>query len=105
MQLIIALEYVMDCSNEGLQNMELKRLAEARNLEREAEEIFHEAQRKRDSANVIRWFIDHREELLRTAASRLQGAENFGGNNNRGDAIAYRSAQESDAKRVRVDAA
>lgn len=107
MQLIIPLEYVMSCSDEGLQNIEMKRLAEARNLEKEAQEIFREAQIKRDSANVIRWFIENRGELLRMAASHLdsQCGTDWGGKNDLGDGVAHRPAPERGVEGDMSDAA
>jgi hypothetical protein len=74
MDLNIPLEYFAGASDESLRSFELARLNHASILEKEARLILGEAQRERDAANVARWLLEHRGEILRTAGSHLNTA-------------------------------
>jgi hypothetical protein len=77
MDLNIPLEYFAGASDESLRSFELARLNHASILEKEARLILGEAQRERDAANVARWLLENRGEILRTAGSHLDQLKDF----------------------------
>jgi len=71
MELTVPLSFLVSASDTALENFELKRLAHAANLEKEAAAMRAEAQAARDAAGVAHWLRVNRDELLRTAGSHL----------------------------------
>jgi hypothetical protein len=68
----IPLAYFASASDESLRSFEMTRLNHACILEKEAKQILSEAQHERDAANVARWLLENRQEILRTVGSNLE---------------------------------
>jgi hypothetical protein len=62
----VPLEYVLGVSDTGLLNLEQVHLEHAANLRKEIGAMEKEYERERTIADVARWFIEHRKELLET---------------------------------------
>ena len=66
------LEYLLSCSKQSLQDLELASLNRAANRLKAAKLEYEEALREAEAAGVARWLIDNREELLVRARQTLE---------------------------------
>jgi len=70
----VPLSFLLGGSSDALENFEMKKLAEAACLEKEAAVILRESRCARAAAEAARFLRLHREEILRAAGSHLQVA-------------------------------
>lgn len=63
------LEYLMNCSREGLQSFRLAQLARDANCRKEIKEILEDWLESKALSLLSEWFDKHREELIDLAAN------------------------------------
>lgn len=63
------IKFLVDCSTNSLGEFELARLNEAANIEKQMLALMRQYLKTSSEADFARWMMEHREELLRTAAS------------------------------------
>jgi predicted oxidoreductase len=66
---LIALEYLLEGSTRSLQNAMLHRLANARNLQKDVEQMLEKWAESQAEAMLLAWFLKHGEELAGLLAS------------------------------------
>jgi hypothetical protein len=66
------IEYLLSCSRQSLQDLEMPALNRSNNCLRAAKDEWHEAVAQSEIAGVARWLIEHREELLERASRTLE---------------------------------
>ena len=69
------LEYLLDCSENSLQSLELACLNRSQQALKAARIETEEALAQRAVAEVARWLLDNRAELLRQASLTLEGRQ------------------------------
>lgn len=70
-----SLSYLLDCSEQSLQDVELACLNRSQQCLKAARGEWEEALAQREAAGVARWLIDNRRELLKQASLTLEGAQ------------------------------
>jgi hypothetical protein len=69
------LEYLLDCSQKSLEDLELAALNRSQQCLKAAKLEMDEAVAQREAAGVARWLIENRVELLRQASLTLEERE------------------------------
>lgn len=67
------IEYLLECSESSLQDLELACLNRSQQCLRAARNEWEEAVAQREAAGVTRFLIDNRSELLRQARKTVEG--------------------------------
>lgn len=67
-----SLDYLLTCSKQSLQDVELANLNRAANCLKRAREEWFEAVTQREAAGVARWLIENRDALLEQAKRTLK---------------------------------
>lgn len=68
-----SLEYLFDCSDQSLTDLEMAALNRASNRLRAAKAEWNEAIAQRAAADVARYFREHRKEMLEMARRTVEG--------------------------------
>lgn len=61
---LVSLEYLLGGSKTSLENAMLNRLADERNRRKELVELFEKWAERRAQAMLLRWFLEHGNELM-----------------------------------------
>lgn len=70
-----SLEYLLECSDNSLQDLELACLNRSQQCLRAARSEYEEAIAQREAAGVSRWLIENRRELLKQASLTIEGCQ------------------------------
>lgn len=70
----IPVSYILGASDEALRNVELARLNHVAALTKELRSLRERLWREQVEADVVRWLLENREELLRMVGTHLQDA-------------------------------
>lgn len=74
MPLAIPLSYFLGADDRALQDFELTRLSHVANLNKELEAIADQRNQEQAAADVARWLLEHRLDILRAAGTWLADA-------------------------------